>query len=266
MYLLNKHNFAIAALASKESSRYTLQAIEVSPEGTAVTDGYVLCVVSAPEANNQNFPAVDGFEDKGDGKFILPADQAARIAKALPVKSTIPILKNAAVSYSDKAEAGVGNSAAIAVTDLAAPQVFRTQNPNGQFPNYKRILDQPAPTLRMAFNAKQLGTVLKQVAGFTDDRASEVVFSFTDAQSPVKFEARNDETGQIMQGCVMPLRMEAGVAVSPVKVTVPAELLAVAKAITDGGEVDDLMERLREAVAAAVAAAESSTTSDVVSR
>jgi DNA polymerase III sliding clamp (beta) subunit (PCNA family) len=186
MYLLNKHNFAIAALASKESSRYTLTAIEVSPEGTAATDGHVLCVVSAPkgsDAKPERFPAVDGFEDKGDGKFLLPADQAARIAKALPVKSTMPILKNAAVSYRDKAEAGIGNSAAIAVTDLAAPQVFRTQNPNGQFPNYKRILDQPAPTLRMAFNAKQLGTVLKQVAGFTDHRASEVVFSFTDAQS-----------------------------------------------------------------------------------
>ena len=54
--LLNKHNLSIAELASKEESRYILQAIHVSAKRTAVTDGSIAVMVTLPEVDEKNFP------------------------------------------------------------------------------------------------------------------------------------------------------------------------------------------------------------------
>ena len=98
--LLNRHNLNVAKFCSKEVSRYTLDVIQVSKQGTVATDGYRLAIVTLPSEKDENFP-----QDVG-GRTINPAqlvdDQSVNVeskaalaaAKAIPKKSTIPALSS----------------------------------------------------------------------------------------------------------------------------------------------------------------------------
>ena len=96
--MLNRHNLNIARLAAKDESRYMVTGVRVSPSETIATDGRQLTRVTTPKFKADDFPVKDGFKPTTTFEpFILPAQSALAIAKALPKKSTLPILLNAAI-------------------------------------------------------------------------------------------------------------------------------------------------------------------------
>ncbi|HYT08947.1 MAG TPA: hypothetical protein VEL77_14985 [Rugosimonospora sp.] len=208
--LLNRHNLNIAALCSKEASRFSLQALYVTPQATVETDGHQLVSVTlAPGLQAESFPeppntpkAVDEWKP-----FLLPASEALAIAKALPKKSKIPALECAAVT--DETD-GHGHSA-ISVTDLEFARVFRTRKPEGNFPDYERIMPKlKNATFQVAFDAALLVRVLNRIVAFQQGQGNAkggnpatVTFSFTDKNHAVRLDAKGGEDQQLT-AVVMP--------------------------------------------------------------
>ena len=140
--MLNKHNLNLAALASKEMSRFTLNGILVTPTETVETDGHQLCTVSMQKTDTEAVPHPNGvdFAPAADWKpFILPAGEALDIAKAIPKKSTVPICQNAFIG----AKTDVNGTAQIAVTNLEQFRVFNPRKLEGNFPDWKRVIPKP---------------------------------------------------------------------------------------------------------------------------
>ena len=107
--LLNRSILNLAKLASKEASRYTLQAIAVEKDQAVVTDGHILVTVgNTSPAADDSFPQVAGLEHKtfSEGPMIenvlVSRETALAALKALPKKSTIPVLANAAMGKNGK--------------------------------------------------------------------------------------------------------------------------------------------------------------------
>lgn len=206
--LLNKHNLNIAALCSKEESRFTLNSILVTPDATVETDGHQLVKVTLPpDMKAESFPVREGQSPAVDSwkPFLLPASEALNIAKALPKKTTMPVLKYAAVTEdTDK-----NGHSSIAVTDLEMARVFNTKKPEGNFPDFERIMPKKEDAeFRIAFNAELLRRVLQQVEAFrSEEHNAECVFSFASPSGPLRVDARNGQ-GQEFTGVIMPLRAD----------------------------------------------------------
>lgn len=210
--MLNKHNLSIAAFASKEASRYTLQGILVTPEATVATDGHRLVWVSGePERESKDYPQVPGFAGASDSfkPFVLSRDAALAIAKVTPSKERIPILNHVAVAE---------DGSAMAITDLERPQVFPVRKVEGQFPKYDLVVPKwEDATFRVSVDASYLAEIAKAFAQFSSDRSHAVVLSFykdklvavegaeeSIAQNSIRFDATN--MGQGMTAVLMPIR------------------------------------------------------------
>jgi len=139
---LTKQALESVRFVSTDDPRYSLNGILVRPDGSTVaTDGHKLIVYTPagqPEADD--FPVVDGCNPASEGElepFIMGKDAVKQIAKALPKKSSLPILQLAAV---DVDQTNKNGHAVVAVTDLENPQVFRPQKLEGSFPRYENVI------------------------------------------------------------------------------------------------------------------------------
>lgn len=205
--MLNKHNLRVARFASKESSRYTLQAILVEPSATVATDGHTLVWVSTPTDKPEDFPVVDGAPKptREFAPFLLALDAAAAIEKALPRKSTIPVLMNAAISTEPNGDGA--SRPVITVTDLETPQVFRPGKVDGRFPQYENVMpkEDAKPVFTIELDAAKLEALSKAFREFTHESNPQhhtVRIEFYGADKAVRFDANN--CGQGMTGLLMP--------------------------------------------------------------
>ncbi|KKL39742.1 hypothetical protein LCGC14_2368220 [marine sediment metagenome] len=198
--MLNKHNLNIAKLAAKDESRYTLTGIRVSPDETCCTDGHQLTRVTTPKMGVENFPAKDGFTPTEDFEpFLLPSEAALSVAKALPKKSTIPVLIHAAVGEA------TDDDVQIAVTNLETFQLFDVRKMKGEFPSRERINsiipDKAKATVTVRLNPEILVAILLQVRDFS---RGEMVLRVYDAESAIRIDASNDD--QEFTSALMPMR------------------------------------------------------------
>jgi len=214
--MLNKHNLNIAQLCSKEESRFTLQGILVSPEGTVVTDGHVLMKVTLPDMPEDSAPVIDGCTPTAEFKpFILPKAAALDIAKQIPKSSTIPVIQNVFVGSETDAETVDPKSdepkpVVLGVTDLETPKVFRPKRLTGNFPDYTRVIpkDETAE-FAIGMDMKLLSRLVKQLDSFIDNKSiSAATLYFKDEDSAMWIKARNAETGQEAVAIGMPFRDE----------------------------------------------------------
>lgn len=201
MLLLNKANLRVSAFASKEASRYTLQAIHVSDKGTVATDGHRLVRVSLPTAKVADYPTIATFP-KGNSQAsgLLPLSLVEKLEKSVPTKETIPILNYAGVSF-DAATKQVHT----VTTDLDTHQVMTQHQVEGNFPNVDAVIPNKKPAFEICFNADALASLLKGAAEFTKDNANRPVkLRFYDNQSCVRIDAKAQE-GQEWVGILMPI-------------------------------------------------------------
>lgn len=221
--MLNKANFLVTEFASKEESRYALTAIQVRPEATVATNGHYLAWISTDSADPQNFPVVEGFEggQKHFKPFLLDVESAKAIAKALPRKTTIPVLQYAAVhvngvtvespdgTKTQDQDKGI-QSVSLAVTDLERPQVFRPRVPEGQFPKFEQVIPdwEKDVAFEISVDPAYLATIAKSALDFQKGKAKPILrMKFYTPDKAIRFDATNDN-GQGMTVVLMPMRDE----------------------------------------------------------
>jgi hypothetical protein len=221
--MLNRHNLDIASLCSKEESRYSLCGILVTKERTCVTDGHLLVTVTTPDIPPDNIPIIEGINPSEDPiPFIMPADQALSISKAIPKRSLIPVITNAFV------ESGEGDSAKVAVTDLESPRIFNCKKIPGIFPKFDQVIPSPdSAEIAIAVDANLMINVLKSlgsVSAATKEKLASVILRISDPCAPIRFDAENKDTGQKAVGVLMPLADKASThSVSPRELVVEIE-------------------------------------------
>lgn len=128
---------------------------------------------------------------------------ALAIAKAIPVKSTHPVLAHAVVySKSDGA-------AFLGVTDLERSQVFQPRKLSGNFPDWQRLMPNQADAkFTIAFNAKYIAELMQQFMGASADPTKAfVTWRFTDNISAVRMDAVVGDA-QTMTAILMPVRVD----------------------------------------------------------
>lgn len=205
--MLNRWNLKVAEFASKKESRYTLKAILVRPDATVATNGHYLIWVSTPAAHKaMNFPVIDHAPTVQDDfpPFLMSPEDAKKIEKALPRKSTIPILLTAGVAVRD-------GQLIVEVTDLECPQVFRPNPLKGTFPNYEVTMPKEEPVAKFCVNAAYLAQIAKFAAEFQQRSGIEykpLTVSFYGADRALKFECADSYEGQGMTAMLMPVKLD----------------------------------------------------------
>lgn len=204
--MLNKHNLEIAKGCTTEPCPYNLEVVRVTPKYTVTTDGRQLIRVTAPVAEAETFPTVVGVAPPTEDfePFLLEASDALRIAKALPRKTTIPILSNAAISGATD-----GNYAVIVTTDLQCSQTFTVGKTQGQFPDCERIIpDAEGADFTADIDASILKYICERITVFKD-RPPICRLRFyhkTDPNGvtrPIRLDAYNPDTGQLLTAVLM---------------------------------------------------------------
>lgn len=196
--MLNKRALSIATLVSNEESRFTLNGVLVTPDKIVETDGHQLIVATLPTITPESFPT--GNATKDFKPFLLPKKMAQEIERALPKKSSIPVLECAAVTVDEDGKAS------IVVTDLESTRTWKP-NMSGNFPDYERVM----PKLENAeyqccYDARLLVRVLNEVGAFSSDpHKADCILSFQGPDQAVRID-RRDGSGQEITAVVMPMR------------------------------------------------------------
>lgn len=202
--MLNKSNLQIADLASKEESRFSINGILVTPEETVATNGHILARVTMPKVDG-DFPDFPGCTRAEQFEpFVLDRKTAKEIARAIPIRPTLPILEHVLIGSE-----GSNGTASLAVTDLELTRVFLTKKTTLPFPDYKKVFPKDSPEYVVAFNCDYLIAALKQVRGFIGNFTACAVMCFHGPQGPLVISAEKD--GQRMDVMIMPMRNEKSV-------------------------------------------------------
>lgn len=203
--LLTKAELDLAKLASKEESRYTLQAIAVDKEETVVTNGYYLVRVTH-QANvmSDAWPMGDTPLEMAhvNGEPRLLSREAALAAgKAIPRKATIPVLRHAALAQDNT----------LHTTDLESPQQFPSDVP-GRFPNWKAVMPRKdgrkeTPVV-IGLDASHLALLAKYFADHGNERKTVIKLTVWNADDSILMESTTPN-GQDVQAVLMPCGLQA---------------------------------------------------------
>ncbi|HTG95751.1 MAG TPA: hypothetical protein VL866_24335 [Pyrinomonadaceae bacterium] len=210
----NRKNFAIGSLVAKsEDTRFSLATVQIHRDKTVACDGHVLALVSNTETENENFPLIDNVTPLAEFEpFLIPAAQAAAIVKAIPNERQLPALNHALIGVN-----GDGQSKVIATTDLETKTVFKVdespQPPSKQFPKWEKAIPDGEPVAVATLDLNLLLPALKAMAAFGPDRTKSVTMRVYKSEhdkpdrsfTPVRFDARNWDTGQHMTVVAMPM-------------------------------------------------------------
>ncbi len=211
--MLNKHNLSITQFATRDESRYTLNAILVTPKETVATNGFTLARVTTPKGLKvENFPVTPGVKPSTTFRpFNLPLDAADTIRKAIPKKTTIPILDNVMIdgkATDAKPDDGTPDCAVLAVNDLENPQVFRPRKEEGKFPNWQAVIPKREGAKAVfTLDARYLAKLAAWVAKFADPRAPQICIRYYAKDKSIRFDAHTED-GQEFVGVIMPMHGE----------------------------------------------------------
>jgi hypothetical protein len=213
--MLNKNNLKVAQFASKEESRYCLSGIQVRADATIATNGALLVWTSKAPGDSSTFPLIDGAPapQENHAPFVLGAEQAKAIEKAIPRKPAHEILGNAAVAVDPEGKP------TISVTDLESPQIFRPAPLGGKFPEWEYVMPKGKPVFQIGLSAAYLAQIAKFAAEFhagRDPGAACLRLSFYSEDNkkavsgwkPVRFDIENADKTQGMTAVLMPMRID----------------------------------------------------------
>src|SRR5262249_41626771 len=155
---------SLAKLASKEETRYTLQAICVQPKHTVVTDGHILVAVThVTERKDTDYPETSGLEHNpvSAGEVLISSEAALNAAKALPKKG-VPVLQNAAL----------GTDGKLYVNDFSNVTSYGS-HVSGQFPRWEMVVPKDKPIAEISFNASLMEDLCSYIRQHGDKRLPE---------------------------------------------------------------------------------------------
>lgn len=200
--LLNKVGLNLAALASKEVSRYTLNGLAVRPKDVAVTNGHYAITVSHQAMPETSFPETAGLEHKHlvnglvNETVMLTREAALGAAKAIPKRVTLPCLGFAAL----------GTDNTLYVNQLDSVQTFKGKL-EGTFPNLEQVMPIGKPVAEVCLSAEYIEMIAKYMRS-ASDRSVAVRLTIYDNGRPVRFDARTPD-GQNIMAVLMPMRQSA---------------------------------------------------------
>ena len=209
--MLNRHNLSIAKFASKNVRRSGLMSIHISPAQTTATDGSVLASVTTAKMDPESTPEIAGFSGAVTdfAPFLIDAETALKIGKALPRKTRIPIL---AFAFIGRETEGNG-TAEIAVTDLDTARVFRPKKMGQRYPDWEKAIPEERRLAgSITVNAASLIALLQAAKELADSRAPLVRISvYSKPNPPVK-----DYKGEMAeQPDTKMIRVDAHTAIEP---------------------------------------------------
>jgi len=200
--LLSKAELNLGNLAPKEESRYTLQSIAVEKDCTVTTNGHYLVTVTHGALADVDYPVTNGLEHvtvNGKPKLIH-RDAAIAALKALPRKTTIPILGNAALGADGK----------LYVNDLENVQAFGKEV-TGQFPNWQAVMPKPddKPIVKIGLASGYLRLLADYIDKYGVDGPAggpTITMTVYAADKAIKMEAKTPD-GQNITAVLMPVRL-----------------------------------------------------------
>ena len=202
--MLNRSNFLIAALCAEpgDGKAMPLEGIYVTPEGTTACDGFIAATVSAFESDQASL--FDEAEDVEPADFftgfILPADVALKVAKAIPKKTMDEAAKYAVVDCTTEGS----ERAMLSVNQALRQDILRARKIEGQYPNAAKLI----PSARSAkftatLNGESLAALTKAVAAFCNAHNTDLVeLTFHGEGKPLRIEAKGN--GQNLVAIIMP--------------------------------------------------------------
>jgi len=215
--LLTKSNLELAQLISNNKVKLasTFDGILVSPAETVVTDGHLLVAVETNGTRAESFPDVPGLTPAVDdwAPFVLNTGAALSLAKSIPNKSNIPVLKTAAVLDT------VDGKRNIAVTDLQnvnRSTVHLKDCP--KFPDHKFVLNravQPGEEeFSITFNPALLSAVLDFITKSSGAKRGvthgpSCTLRFKTSGDAVRIDSKTAD-GEKITALVMPMQNEPG--------------------------------------------------------
>ena len=176
--LTRAHLQMVKAFAAAEPGRYAAHCLHVRRNGDDVSvqalEGHVAAAMPAELIDDGELPVGLPGDEMADGAVVLiDAETAALALRALPKKSTLPILQSAYLCVDDKA-------ACLAVFKPEA-HVFRCVVSGTPVPDAREMTPEPG-SLRLKLNAALLGPLCGFVAKHLYDarggKPSTITFDF----------------------------------------------------------------------------------------
>ena len=118
----------------------------------------------------------------------------------MPTNHNFPVLDNIAV---DTKETNKNGCAALAVTDLETPTVFKPQKLDGDFPDYEKVIPKQEPKQLVGLGVPQLEKAIKTLKALGADQLKMSVY---DELDPIKLEGTT-EAGDTITAVIMPRRL-----------------------------------------------------------
>ena len=200
--MLSKDNLKIVNFAEEEGKgREELTGLYISPKETCATDGFILTRVQAPRFDKSEIPEFEGKKANLDFKpFILPKEEAEKLLKIFPKSANFPILEHIFLlkQTPDQVEFGL--------TDLDSLNIVKCKTIEGEFPDYKPILERKGRHIKILLNIDFLYKISKFLKEFVDNplRAVELQIP-VEKDKPVHFLAEKKD-GKKAQIVLMPIK------------------------------------------------------------
>ena len=192
--LYNKHNLAVAKIASKSGMREELASVFFTKEKTVAMDGIRLLEVSVSTTGKaEEFPIVEGMSAmRGCSPFMVNAKQVAEL-KPKGVKR-LPITEFVALKHLDD------KSVEFLTTDVESSQVKQVRRVDAKFPDYEQIFPQGTAKAEVVLNGEMFSELLKVMSGLH----KQVRVKFYGKEKSLVLECGTAE--QKARGLMMPIR------------------------------------------------------------
>jgi hypothetical protein len=201
--LITKRSLQVAKAASTGLVRPGLNAILVEPDGTVVaTDGHILVTFKDEMAcDPKEFPETDGInavDEEPLKPVAISLEQLQLIEKSISTKTTIPALLGFAI---DAKKTNEGDHIHVGVNRLGDSMAFKLRKIDGEYPNWRKVVDTKKANLRVGFGVDVLGKVLGTMKALG---VKHFGFEFTgDASHPVRIWTKDG-----VRGVIMPCRID----------------------------------------------------------
>ncbi len=196
-----ENSLAVKRACSKDDTRPALQNVLLTDGVALATDGHALFRVGA----TKEFQEPEDCPKIGimpiNSRVLIPKDSADRLLKAIPKRSTLPVLHGFWTGTN-------GSKAVQAVaTDLDCNTVVKTDD--SSYPDTDASWPDGEPYFEVAIS----GDILKQLAEFVkrahpDSLTQMIKFTFRkDPGTAICFDGGTNNRGQKIDGLIMPLRI-----------------------------------------------------------
>lgn len=195
-------------VAPRDLGRYSINGIYIASEGTWSTDGRILWCVPWGQEDIAEAPLAmqpDESDSLPDGQTI-PLSAVAKLLKVLPKGGPRPILETASVSMNR-------TRLHLRCTDLENAVDLKALPCEGEFPNYRRVMDrleERSEEARVCLSLEVLEKVLK-AAKKAGAACLELGVSTKSDEAPVTVAARRQsDSGELLgpavgHGIMMPM-------------------------------------------------------------